>query len=150
MRGLRIALGLVGIFGLTTAAVAAEPGIYVGGGVGWYNVKIDNVGTSDFEDSASAWRALGGYQLNKYIGVQADYVWYSDTQDQVPQNSSINATVNGDAWEAAVRLSYPLGEMFEPYVRVGWNWYTVDAKLQFVKGQSDSNDAMVYAGGSAP
>jgi opacity protein-like surface antigen len=148
MRGLRMALGLVGAFGLSATA-AADPAFYLGGGVGLYNIKIDsnNYLSSNFEDSAAVWRAFGGYQLNKYLGLQADYVWYGTTQDQIPQNSSYNVKVNGDAWEAAVRLSYPFGEHFEVFSRVGWNWYNVDAKPQYVKGQSDSNDDMLYSGG---
>lgn len=156
MRGLRMALGLVGVFGLSATA-AADPAFFVGGGVGLYNIKIDGNSytppgsttsvSSDFEDSASVWRAFAGYQFNKYLGLQADYVWYGDTQDQVPQNSSYNVKVNGDAWEAAVRLSYPFGEHFEVFSRVGWNWYNVDAKPQYVKGQSDSNDDLLYSGG---
>ena len=159
MRGLRMALGLVGVFGLSATA-AADPAFFVGGGVGLYNIKIDgnsytppegataeaNLG-GNFEDSAAVWRFFGGYQFNKYLGLQADYVWYGDTQDQIPQDSSYNVKVNGDAWEAAVRLSYPFGEHFEVFSRVGWNWYNVDAKAQYVKGQSDSNDDMLYSGG---
>ncbi len=156
MRGLRMALGLVGVFGLSATA-AADPAFFLGGGVGLYNIKIDGTsytrpgGTTsvsgDFEDSAAVWRAFAGYQFNKYLGLQADYVWYGTTQDQIPQNSSYNVKVNGDAWEAAVRLSYPFGEHFEVFSRVGWNWYNVDAKPQYVKGQSDSNDDMLYSGG---
>ena len=41
MRGLRIALGLIGVFGLTATAVAAESGFYVGGGVGQYNAQVE-------------------------------------------------------------------------------------------------------------
>jgi OmpA-OmpF porin, OOP family len=159
MRGLRMALGLVGVFGLSATA-AADPAFFVGGGVGLYNIKIDgnsytppagataeaNLG-GNFEDSAAVWRFFGGYQFNKYLGLQADYVWYGDTQDQIPQDSSYNVKVNGDAWEAAVRLSYPFGEHFEVFSRVGWNWYNVDAKAQYVKGQSDSNDDLLYSGG---
>lgn len=161
MRGLRMALGLVGVFGLSATA-AADPAFFLGGGVGLYNIKIDgssytppaettaeaNLG-GNFEDSAAVWRFFGGYQFNKYLGLQADYVWYGDTQDQIPQNSSYNVKVNGDAWEAAVRLSYPFGEHFEVFSRVGWNWYNVDAKAQYVKGQSDSNDDLLYSGGMA-
>jgi OOP family OmpA-OmpF porin len=155
MRGLRMALGLVGVFGLSATA-AADPAFFLGGGVGLYNIKIDGSGytspagatvSGDFEDSAAVWRAFGGYQLNKYLGLQADYVWYGTTQDQIPQNSSYEVKVNGDAWEAAVRLSFPFGDHFEVFSRVGWNWYNVDVKPQYVKGESDSNDDMLYSGG---
>jgi OmpA-OmpF porin, OOP family len=152
MRGLRIALGLVGVFGLTaTAAAAEDAGFFVGGGVGQYNLKIDVgvPGVQNFEDSAAVWRVFGGYQLNKYLGLEADYVWYSTTQDHLSQTSSQEVTFNGDAAEAAVRLSFPLGAHFEPFARVGWNWYNVDGKVEGIKGQSNSDDAALYSGGIA-
>lgn len=156
MRGLRMALGLVGVFGLSATA-AADPAFFVGGGVGLYDIKIDNVyqppanssSNGEFEDSAAVWRAFGGYQYNKYLGLQADYVWYGTAQDRIPQNSSTRYKLTGDAMEAAVRLSYPFGEHFEVFSRVGWSWYNVDVKPVNVKGQSDSNDDLLYSGGMA-
>jgi len=152
---------LVGVLGLSATAAASEPGFYLGGGVGLYNIKIDrplsidcpiagqttNACARNFEDSAAVWDAFAGFQLTKWLGFQADYNWYGETEDQIPINSSVNTTVTGDAWEASVRLSLPLGDMFEVYGRGGYNWYNVDVKRQFSKGNSDSNDAVMYAGG---
>jgi OOP family OmpA-OmpF porin len=162
-----MALGLVGVFGLAATA-AAEPAIYMGGGVGQYNIKIDgggsytppeSVGTtaaaslgsgSDFEDGATVWRVFAGYQFNKYIGIQADYLWYQTAQqNHVPPGTSFSVTLNGDAWELSVRPSFPITDRLEVFARVGYQWYNVDAKQQFVKGQSDSNDEMMYGGGLA-
>ena len=46
-----------------------------------------------------------------------------------------------------MKPSLALGEHFDVYVRLGWNWYNVDGKYQFIKGGSDSNDAAMAAGG---
>ena len=164
MRGIRMAMGLVGVLGLSSqAAMAADlSGVYVGGGVGLYNLKIDNSyrppeedaviaeanlgGSGNFEDSGSVWRAFAGYDFNKYIGIQADYVWYGTTQDQIPQNSGVNVKATGDAWELGIKPQFPIG-MFDIFARIGMNWYQIDAKRQYVKGESDSNNDPFYAAG---
>ena len=82
MRGIRIVLGLVGVFALATTA-AADQSMYFGGGLGLYDLKIDggssyspptagveqfSLGSGEsFEDSAATYHVFGGYQLNKYI-----------------------------------------------------------------------------------
>ena len=84
-----------------------------------------------------------------WLAIQADYDWYDKGESQIPINSSRNYTVSGDAWEVSVKPSLPLGEHFELYARVGWNWYNVDGKYQFIQGSSDSDDAAMAAGGVA-
>jgi len=84
-----------------------------------------------------------------WLALQVDYDWYNTSQSQIPINSSRNYTVSGDAWEVAVRPSFKLGEHFELYSRLGWNWYNIDGKYQYIKGNSDSNDAAMVAGGVA-
>jgi opacity protein-like surface antigen len=170
MRGLRIALGLVGVFGLTATAAAADSAFYVGGGVGLYNAQVEHpvssaaataVGvnctvagnptldpcTRNFQDSAAVWDVLAGYQIVKWLAIQADYQWYQKGESQIPINSSRNFTVTGDSVEVSVKPSLALGEHFDIYVRLGWNWYNVDGKYQFIKGGSDSDDAAMAAGG---
>jgi opacity protein-like surface antigen len=164
MRGLRIALGFVGVFGLAATAVAAEPGFYIGGGVGQYDAQVDHplsdagiaclVSPSgpdacarNYQDSAAAWDVMAGFQIWNWLAIQADYEWYEKGESQIPINSSRNLSVSGEAAEVSLKPSLPLGEHFELYARVGWTWYTLDAKYQFVKGQSNSDDAAMVAGG---
>jgi len=164
MRGLRIALGFVGVLGLTATAVAAEPGFYIGGGVGQYDAQVDHplsdagiscvfapsgvdVCARNYSDSAAIWDVMAGFQIWNWLAIQADYEWYEKGESQIPISSSRNMTVSGDAAELSLKPSLPLGEHFELYARVGWNWYNLDGKYQFVKGQSNSDDAAMAAGG---
>ena len=169
MRGLRIALGLIGVLGLAANATA-ETSFYVGGGVGQYNAQVENpvsaaaaasVGVNcfraqiptqnecsrNFQDSAATWVVFGGWQFMDWLAFQVDYDWYNKSQSQIPINSSRNFTVSGDAWEVSLKPSLPLGEHIELYARLGWNWYNVDGKYQYIKGGSDSDDAAMAAGG---
>ena len=157
MRGIRLAMGLVAMFGLSATA-AADTTFYAGGGVGYYNIKVDQPLTDqgitclgcnrNFQDSSSVWNVTGGVELSKYFALQADYYTYHKTQDQIPINSSVNTTVSADAWELSLRPTLPLGEHFALFARVGYNWYNVDVKTQYIKGNSDSNNASMYAVGA--
>ena len=164
MRGIRLAMGLVGVLGLAATASAAEQGFYVGGGVGLYNASLDHplsdagitclvsptgpdACARNYDDSAAVWDVLVGFQVLKWLAIQGDYYSFEKGESQIPINSSRNLSVSGDAYEASVRLSLPLTDHFEIYARGGWNWYTVDAKYQFIKGQSDSNDSGMAAAG---
>ena len=166
MRGLRIALGFVGVLGLTATAVAAEPGFYVGGGVGQYDAQVDHplsdagiscvfppsgvdICARNYSDSAAIWDVIAGWQIWDWLAIQADYEWYEKGETQIPINSSRNMTISGDAAELSIKPSLPIGEHFELYARLGWNWYNLDGKYQFVKGQSNSDDAAMAAGGVA-
>ena len=166
MRGLRIALGFVGVLGLTATAVAAEPGFYVGGGVGQYDAQVDHplsdagiscvfppsgvdICARNYSDSAAIWDVMAGWQIWDWLAIQADYEWYEKGETQIPINSSRNMTISGDAAELSIKPSLPIGEHFELYARLGWNWYNLDGKYQFVKGQSNSDDAAMAAGGVA-
>jgi OmpA-OmpF porin, OOP family len=163
MRGIRLTLGLMGIFALAGTANAEEgdAGIYLGGGVGMYDVKIDGVfqsttfGNANFNDSGTVWRGFGGYAFNKYIAIQGDYQDYGNTTDIVPPGTRNRFNVDGEAWEASVRLSYPLTHMLEIYGRAGWNWYEVhvDPVQRFGQPQArninNNDDAFMGSGGLA-
>ena len=45
--------------------VSAEPGLYVGGAIGWGRVE-----DSDFDDDDPAYKILAGGKFNDYIGVE--------------------------------------------------------------------------------
>jgi len=164
MRCIRLAMGLVGMLGLSATA-AADMAFYVGGGVGYYNIKVDSPltdmgitcsGTNpvhtdwcsrNFQDSSAVWNVTGGVEFGKYFGIQGDYYSYSQAEDQIPINSGVNTDVTADAYELSVKPMLPLGEHFDVFARIGYNWYNIDVKRQYVKGQSDSNNSSMYAGG---
>jgi opacity protein-like surface antigen len=172
---IRLAMGFVGVLGLSSFAAADEnTGFYVGGGVGQYTAQIDHpvsdLGinritapaqcavagqTTDacarnFSDSGAVWDVMAGFKFLSWLAVQADYNWFEDAQSRIPIHQSRNFVVNGDAYELSIKPSLPLfGGFFEPYVRLGWNWYNVDGKYQYVKGSSNSDNAGMAAGGVA-
>ena len=99
------AIALVGL--LPGAAFAADSGPYVGAGAGMYYAKADlGGGGSDFDDSAGLFRLYGGYDINKYVSLQADYIAYGDTEDSI-LGTKVKLE-NGYSWELSVRPTYPI------------------------------------------
>src|SRR5687767_3414588 len=73
------------------AAYAQSPendeGLYIGGGVGQFNLEIDGLDGTDealtrLDDDDTAWQAFIGYRLNPYFALQAAYVDFGAPEDE--------------------------------------------------------------------
>ena len=61
-----------------------DEGFYIGGGVGQFNLKLDDVDQTDeaierLDDSDTAWKAFVGWRMNPYFALEAAYVDFGDT-----------------------------------------------------------------------
>jgi OOP family OmpA-OmpF porin len=107
----------------TQAALAADPaaGFYGGLGVGRNYTNLDTgtiAGSTDDKDTA--WKLFGGYQFNRYLGVEAGYVdlgkaGVSGTSGGNPAAASFDSTV----WQASAVGSYPLSQQFAVTGKLG-------------------------------
>ena len=109
-----VALGLA-----TTPVQAAEDsGLYVGAGIGDSTIKSDRISFDDvsfrFNDGDTAFKILGGWRFNPYIGVELDYVdlgtasdkfRFTDGTDDITIKSDISVT----AWVPYVVGTLPIG-----------------------------------------
>lgn len=129
--------GLAGLASLVTAPAFAEsdPGYFYGGAsIGQSRSKIDNARitagllsqglvTSAMSDDeqALAWKAFGGYQLNRYVGIEAGYFslgHFGFTSTTVPAG-----TLDGRIRLHGINLdlvgTLPITERFSVLARVG-------------------------------
>jgi OmpA-OmpF porin, OOP family len=120
--------------GAACAAQAADDGWYLGAGVGRSNGGLSGIDTtlagygvtsaSTAGDTATAWKVLGGYQINKYFGVEGAYA--------KPGQYSISSTVSAPGaglgtatWEASnvwslAALGYaPIQDHFSAFAKIG-------------------------------
>lgn len=125
---------------LAGGAYAESQGMYMGGGIGAWN--IDETG---YEDTAMSARISGGYKFNEYIGMEASYLYLGEVEDTI---GGIDLQVDGTGWEVAVRPSYPFTESLEGYARLGWGTYDVKGQALGVS-VSEDDDAFVWAVGGA-
>ena len=124
------ALAVVGL----SAAAPSYAQWYVGASVGKSDIKFNNAAQSDqFLDLGftnpstvsntkdTGYRAFGGYQLHKYIAIEAAYVdlgRFSFRTDVTPRGSLTGST-RIDGFELSALGTLPLGERFGLFARVG-------------------------------
>jgi len=77
---------VTGLFALSTAAEAADNGIYLGAGVGRSQVKsddIEGIRNLDFDGSDLGWKVIAGIRPLDWLGFEANYVDFGEPDDTV-------------------------------------------------------------------
>jgi len=151
-------IALSGGMMMSAQAQENERGFYVGGGVGQFNVQIDDISDTDnaierLDDDDSAWKLFGGYRFNPHISVELAYIDFGAPSDR--------ATANGSSGDYSVELSglapYIIGTMplgpVELFAKAGYYFYDVkiDADLDDLGGNvidsDDSGEDFLYGFG---
>lgn len=111
---------------LAGTASAAERGFYVGTALGQskYEWTIDQTFDLKFDPSQLAFKVFGGYQLNRYIGIEGGYMDLGRGRQNI---EGIDLSVDTTAFQGSVILSYPVTPLFSPYVRGSAIAYDIDA-----------------------
>lgn len=89
-------------------------GVYGSLGGGVYRLQTDG-----FDETSPAATLLGGYSFNRNVAVEASYTRLFNASDRV---DGVNVTVDGHIWDLSSKLSYPVGNRFSPYGRIGWGY----------------------------
>src|SRR5512145_409780 len=93
----RMIIVAAGVAALSGGAAYAQDdndeGIYVGGGVGQFNIDIDGIDGIDeavetLDDGDTAWQAFVGWRLNPYISLQVAYIDFGAPEDDVSTGGS--------------------------------------------------------------
>ena len=100
---------------------------------GWYGGF--NFGQSKYrsvdEDSANTrsegWKVYGGYQFNKYLGVEGGYV---NLNDMTGSTGTIVTNLDTDAWTLGAVLSYPVTEKFSVMGKLGAAYMLADVNVK--------------------
>lgn len=153
---------LIALSGGMMPAHAAQPdnnrGFYVGGGVGQFNVQIDDIDDTNnaierLDDDDTSWKAFVGYRFNQYFSIEGAYIDFGGPSDR--------ATATGSSGDYQVELSglapyvigtIPLGPV-ELFGRVGYYFYDVDVTADLddlgddVFSSSDSGEDLLYGFG---
>ena len=75
------------------------------GGFGFGQSKYRDVQAASANTRAEGWRVYGGYQLNKYFGLEGAY---ANLNDMTGNAGAIRTEIDADAWTLDAVLSYPL------------------------------------------
>ena len=134
-----------------------DSGFYIGGGVGQFNVKIDDVDQTDeaiqrLDDSDTSWKAFVGWRMNPYFALDLAYIDFGR-----PSQRATTASGSGGDFSAhlsgfapSVYGTIPLGPV-ELFGKIGYYFYDVDAKVDLDNGpgfdSSSSDEDLLYGGG---
>lgn len=138
------------------AAMAADAGFYVGLSLG--QAELDS-GAGDIKSALEAagatgvvasvdntdlgWKLFGGYQLNKYFGVEVAYVdmgeFTTDATYTTPLGSPVHGSAEGDGGLFSVVGTLPVGETFAVFGKMGAFVWDVDATASNSFGMLEDN-----------
>jgi OOP family OmpA-OmpF porin len=100
------------------AQARSEAGWYIGGSFGQSEVEIEGCGagvTCDEKDTA--WRILGGYQINRNFAVELGFHQFGDASATAPGIGRLDFEAN--AFELVGLGAFPLGNQFSIYGKAG-------------------------------
>ena len=128
---MKAAIAVLGIaaatLGLPAAAQTTSPGFYVGANIGQSKLKD---GCSGCDDKDTAWRFLGGYQLNSNFAAELGYT-----------NLGEFGATKVNARELVGVGLFPLGNQFGIYGKLGGHHSEVKG------GGSESGNGLTYGAG---
>lgn len=110
---------------------------------GWYGGF--NFGQSRHRDidgdsantRSEGWKVYGGYQLNKYLGIEGGY---ANLNDGTARTGDVTVNQDTDAWTLGAVLSYPVTESISVMGKVGAAYMLTDINIK------DGTDPMIRAG----
>jgi hypothetical protein len=111
-----------------------DEGFYVGGGIGQFNVKIDNLDETDeavetLDDDDNAWKAFVGWRMNPYFALELAYIDFGRPSDRFETaGTSGDFEVDLSGFAPYVIGTIPLGPV-ELFGKVGYYFYDIDFRV---------------------
>lgn len=138
--------------------VENDSGFYLGGGVGQFNLKLDDVDQTDdaierLDDGDTAWKAFAGWRMNPHFALELAYVDFGRPSDRFETSGSsgdFRADISG--FEPSIIGTIPLGPV-ELFGKIGYLFYDVDASVDLDDptfpdfSSSSSEQDLTYGGG---
>jgi opacity protein-like surface antigen len=133
-------------------------GFYVGGGVGQFNVQIDDIDQTDnaidrLDDDDAAWKGFVGWRFNRYISLEAAYIDFGTPGSRSDASgSSGDYSLDLSGFAPYVMGTLPVGPV-ELFAKAGYYFYDVDLNVDIddplspdVDSESSDED-LLYGGG---
>lgn len=112
-----VALALCTAFASSAYAGATDSGVYIGGGFGLTESKMENVDESRFPtlDGERAFKVYGGYQFNRIVAIEAGYTHYG----KLGTSSDTDASASPTSLSLAANLGYTFDIGLRPFATIG-------------------------------
>jgi OmpA-OmpF porin, OOP family len=129
---------LMGLLVCGTAR-AEDSGFYIGAGFGEASQDF-----AEFDASDESFRLFGGWSFNKYFAVEGGYVDAGTQSDTIDQ---IQVDISSDGFFVEGLAKLPIGDLFAPYVKLGYVFYDSTQKLSLGElsvSESESDADFIY------
>ncbi len=97
------------------------------GGVNFGQSKYRGVDEASANTRTEGWKAYGGYQFNKYIGVEGGYV---NLNDMTGRTGTTVINMDTDAWTLGAVLSYPVTPKISVMGKLGAAYMLTDVNVK--------------------
>lgn len=139
---------LLAVVAMSTRAEAQiigdnESGFYAGGGVGQFDVEIDDFDDLEetidrYDSDDTAWKAFAGWRANPWLALELAYVNLGSPDDEILPD--VFLTVETDGFAPYVVGTLPIG-WFEAFAKAGYYWYEVEARLSSPLGTAREDES---------
>ncbi len=155
-----MASSLVGAFlGCLSLAQAAEPGFYVGAGIGNAGFEVDgndpdlgDIDDLEFEGDDVGYKLLAGYRVAPWFAVEASWNDFGSPDDsREVGNVQIETQFETDGFDFSLMGILPLGDKFDLFAKAGYFWWDVEASEEnagIVETVQDSGEDLTYGVGA--
>ncbi len=125
----------------------SESNWYVGINIGQMSIDDDAEGL-EIDDSATAYRVYGGFDFNRFFGVEIQYIDFGEVSgNAVINNTTISATADANGFGVAGVAHIPLGEQFNLTGRLGYLAWDADTQAVGLSGGNSDRDIFIGVGG---
>lgn len=153
--GITAALFLAGLAvsaGARAQLIDNDSGWYAGGGVGEFDVEIDDFDDvddtiDDFDDGDTAYKLFFGFRANQWLGAEVAYINLGSPSDEIFDDTTVE--VESDGFAPYVVGTLPIG-FFEAFAKAGYYFYDIEVSLDSPFGDvtnDDSGSEFVWSAG---
>lgn len=111
-----------------------DEGFYIGGGIGQFNVQIDDLDETDeaiqtLDNDDNAWKAFVGWRMNPYFALELAYIDFGRPSDRFETGgTSGDFTVELSGFAPYLIGTIPVGPV-ELFGKVGYYFYDIDFQI---------------------
>jgi opacity protein-like surface antigen len=144
--------GLAASAGARAQIVDNDSGWYAGGGVGEFDVEIDDFDDvddtiDDFDDGDTAYKLFAGWRANNWLALELAYINLGSPSDEIFDDTTVE--VESDGFAPYVVGTLPIG-FFEAFAKAGYYFYDIEVSLDSPFGDvtdDDSGSEFVWSAG---
>lgn len=97
------------------------------GGFNFGQSKYRGIDETSANTRTEGWKVYGGYQFNKYLGVEGGYV---NLNDMTGRTGSVVTNMDTDAWTLGAVVSYPITKKFSVMGKLGAAYMLADVNVK--------------------